>query len=142
MAMLGAVAVGITGGVVVAQSSETEASKETVGESGKSFAARVATILGLELTEEQVQNAFRQARKAKQDERYSEWLRRQVELGLLEQEQADENYEWYKSRPDTFTRGYSRLGPSRFGGPRPRFGFKHGMEWRQQNPDGATTDSN
>ena len=136
LAMLCVVAVGITGGVVSAFDPGRDGDS-----TGNSFAARVATILGQELTEEQVQDAFQLARKQKQDERYRERLHRQVELGRLTEAEAEANYVWYESRPDTITRGFSRLGHSRFGGRRSRFGFKHGMGWHQQKPDGATSDS-
>ncbi len=133
-------ALAVAGGGALAQDLGSDGdSKE------KSFAARVAAILGIDGVDEiVVQNAFRQARKEKQDERFKQRLDRQVELGRLTQEQADENYNWYQARPDSLTGHYPRLGP-RFGfrqGDRwSHFGFKGEMGWHQMIPDGPTPEA-
>ncbi len=89
-------AIGVTGGVVLAQSADSESDSPV-----KSFIARVAEKLGLEET--QVENAFKEATKEMQDETLLDKLEKQVEQGRLTQEEADEYYQWYQSRPDTLT---------------------------------------
>ena len=117
--LTGLLVIGITGGAVLAHGG---------GENGdspvKSFASRVAGILGLD--ESQVQDAFKQARAEVQDEALQAKLDKMVEKGRLTQEEADEYKEWYDSRPDTLTPG--------FGGRKFHFGqgfgglrFHHGM---------------
>ena len=117
--LTGLLVIGITGGAVLAHGG---------GENGdspvKSFASRVAGILGLD--ESQVQDAFKQARAEMQDEALQAKLDKMVEKGRLTQEEADEYKEWYDSRPDTLTPG--------FGGRKFHFGqgfgglrFHHGM---------------
>ena len=57
------------------------------------FVARVAEILGIE--EEEVKDAFDQARK----EMFESRLKEAVENGKLTQEEADEKLEWLDSNP-------------------------------------------
>ena len=94
-----ALAVGVGGGTALAQE-EGEEGETTI----RGVIARVATILGLE--EQQVQDAFDQARQEMRDEvleqQISERLETLVESGRLTQEQADELREWYAARPDSF----------------------------------------
>lgn len=86
---------GIVGGVVVyAQSTSTPSNNNT----GKSFADRVATILGLDQTT--VENAFTQARKEMKDEALTNRLNSLVAQGKLTQQQADQYKSWWESRPD------------------------------------------
>lgn len=99
LAITGVMAAMVTGGVVMAQdgSTQEDSSRETMG-------SRVTTILNLEdgvnLEVEVVQDALKQARTAIKDERFEMKLQKLVELGHLDQEQADELREWYESRPD------------------------------------------
>jgi len=117
--LTGLLVIGITGGAVLAHDG---------GENGdspvKSFASRVAGILGL--NESQVQDAFNQARAEMQDEAIQHKLDKMVENGRLTQEEADEYKEWYGSRPDTLAPGFGgrkfHFGQG-FGGRR----FHHGM---------------
>ena len=117
--LTGLLVIGVTGGAVLAHGG---------GENGdspvKSFASRVAGILGL--NESQVQDAFSQARAEMQDEAIQHKLDKMVENGRLTQEEADEYKEWYDSRPDTLTPGFGgrkfHFGQG-FGGRR----FHHGM---------------
>lgn len=91
--LVGVLALGITGGIALAQGGGTgDASPWS------SFTSRVAAILGLD--EAKVQDAFDQAARDMQDEALRERLDNQVEQGRLSQEQADEYYEWYQSRPE------------------------------------------
>jgi hypothetical protein len=104
----------VTGGAIMAQ--ENGSGKTPVIES---FASRVAAILGLD--EAQVQDAMDQARREMQDEALQRKLDSMVERGWLTQEQSDEYWQWYQSRPE---------GIWEFGGPGPGFGFGghgHGM---------------
>lgn len=132
--LTGLLVIGITGGAVLAHGG---------GENGdspvKSFASRVAGILGLD--ESQVQDAFKQARAEMQDEALQAKLDKMVESGRLTQEEADEYKEWYDSRPDTLTPG--------FGGRKFHFGqgfgsrrFHHGMGMWDKAPQSESIESN
>ena len=132
--LTGLLVIGITGGAVLAHGG---------GENGdspvKSFASRVAGILGL--NESQVQDAFDQARTEMQDEALQAKLDKMVESGRLTQEEADEYKEWYDSRPDTLTPG--------FGGRKFHFGqgfgslrFHHGMGMWDKAPQSESIESN
>ncbi len=124
--LAGALAIGITGGTVLAQESGI------TGESPfKSFAARLATILGVD--EASVQDAMKQASKEIQDEVMQKKLDNMVAKGLITQEQADQMAEWYQSRPDVL----SPSGPLKgFGGHgfhrRHKFGGG-GWNWKDSN---------
>lgn len=105
-----ALALGVTGGVAMAQESEGDSPLQ-------SFASRVASILGID--EQQVEDALEQASREMRDEAVQQKLNSQVESGWITQEQADEYLEWYQARPSTD-------GP-KFGGPgRGGFGHRHG----------------
>ena len=114
-------AVGITGGAVLAQEADGDADSPL-----RSFVSRVATILGLE--EATVQDAFDQAAKEMEDEALQRKLDRWVAEERLTQEQADEYAQWYRSRPDSLSPGfpYRKFGPGGFGS---HGGMKGGM-WR------------
>jgi len=94
-----ALALGVGGGTALAQENEEEREKPIQG-----VIARVATILGLE--EQQVQDAFDQARQEIRDARFEEMVGQRldalVESGRITQEQADEVRAWYAARPDSF----------------------------------------
>lgn len=96
-------AVGLTGGIVWAQTggstpAPTPEATTTTQTTGKSFVARVAEILGLE--ESTVQDAFTQAKRQQVDEAYRGRLDRMVEQGRLTEEEADDQYSWFQDRPD------------------------------------------
>ena len=93
-AALAVLAIGIGGGAVWAQESDSED-----GSTIKGFVSRVAEILGLE--EQTVQDAFTQAKQEMMDESIESKLAAMVESGKLTQEQADEIQEWYGSKPDS-----------------------------------------
>ncbi len=118
LVLMGLLVIGVTGGAVLAQG-EGENGDSSV----KSFASRVATILGLE--EAKVQEAIDQARTEIQDERIQSILDRKVESGLMTREEADQYAEWYGARPDgSFYPGFmGRKFHRGFGGR----GFHHGM---------------
>ena len=64
----------------------------------KSFASRVAGILGLE--ESKVQDAFNQAADEARVDRLTSKLDRLVTEGSITQEQADQYLSWFQARPD------------------------------------------
>ena len=101
--IIGVVALGITGGAVLAQSDGTDGDATF-----KSLPSRVAAILGLD--EVQVQDAFKQATTEMQDERLQRKLDHLVEKGRLTQEEADQYKEWYQSRPEGPLRGFGFSG--------------------------------
>ena len=85
------VVLGLAGGTVLAQSADEDGEK-------KSFAERVAEILGLE--SDTVENALNQARSEMQDERTDAWLEDAVEAEKITQEEADAYSEWLDDRPE------------------------------------------
>ncbi len=105
-----ALALGVTGGVALAQ-------EATEGDSPlQSLASRVATILGLD--EQQVADALEQASREMRDEAVQNKLNSLVESGRITQEQADEYLQWYQERPESVRPGFGRG----HGG----FGHRHG----------------
>ncbi len=108
--IIAVVAVVTITGVVLAQNATTTTS-------GKTFAARVAAILGID--EQKVQDAFNQAQREMTDEALDARIQKLVEDGKLTQEQADQYKEWWQSRPDTMLPGdrfFGRFGARGFGG--------------------------
>ena len=126
-----ALAIGVAGGTVLANEDGTSGDSPM-----KSLISRVASILGLE--EAQVQDAFDQATTEMQDEALQSRLDQMVEDGRLTQEQADEQRDWYQSRPDTIAPGagfmFGRHG--KFGG---RGWFGSGWHGRGPCPGQTTT---
>ncbi|MDP2744257.1 MAG: hypothetical protein Q8P00_04215 [Dehalococcoidia bacterium] len=84
---------GSVGGVVFAQTGGTGTTT-----SGKTLAARVATILGVD--QKKVEDAFTQAQKDIRTEALDTYLKTQVDQGKLTQEQAAQYKSWWQSRPD------------------------------------------
>ena len=110
-------ALGITGGAVLAQEGNTQDDGAR-----QSMASRVAAILGL--GEQEVEDAFKQARREMHDERFETRMDRLVEKGQITEDEASEAIDWYQSRPEDI--GHGRPG-SRFKGrghqgPGSRFG--------------------
>ena len=85
------------GGVatVMADDGSTATDNET---GSKSLLARVAEIL--DITEEDLVNAFRQARQEMREEAFVNYLDKAVEKGLITPEEADEIKEWWEQRPE------------------------------------------
>ena len=92
--VLGAIVMGVFGGVVVAQGKDPQ---QTEGKPHR-LTVRMAEILGLE--HGRVEQAFNQALGELRDERASSYLSRLVDTGKITQEQADEKFEWLKANPD------------------------------------------
>ena len=117
--IVGLLALGITVGGVLAQDGGG-------GENAaKSFAGRVAAILGL--GEDEVKDAFMQAATEARQDRLMSKLDQLVGEGTITQEQAGEYLEWAQSRPSGFDLGHR----SRGRGARGSFGGRmfggHGM---------------
>lgn len=128
----------VTVGVVAAQ--DTGEGESTVVEQGdtapKTILGRVAGILGLD--EATVEGAFQQARKDQKTAAYKEKLDRQVEKGRITAEEAEEQFLWFQSRPDSLAGGFRQGGHRKpgFGHARhfqgKRFGMRmgrHGGRW-------------
>ena len=119
---------GIMGGVAMAQ----ETSDEDGDSEKRSFAARVADILGLDETT--VQEAIDQAKAEMQEEALQAKLDWLVENGHMTQDQADEYKTWIESKPEG-------LSPKMFGGfgkKRHRFG---GRGWGKSKAPADSEDS-
>jgi hypothetical protein len=127
----GLLALALTAGAVLAQS-DGDASPS----GAKTFAGRVAAILGLD--ESQVQDAFKQASGEAREEKLQMKLDRMVEQGKITQEQADEYRQWYQAKPDGIMsksrfRGFGKHG--RFGGRSFGGHFSKGFRFHQQAPE-------
>ncbi len=131
--LAGVLAIGITGGTVLALGGGEKAAHE-------SFVSRVAAILSLD--EAQVQEAFSQATDEIRDEAQQTRLDSLVEIGRLTREQADEYMEWYQARPEVLPR-QGRFGP--FGGHgrmmRRGHGSHGGKWWKGFEPAATFEDS-
>ena len=113
-ALTAVVALGISGGAVLAQ---------TAGPNGdspvKGMISRVASILGLE--KEQVQDAFDEAVAGMRAEKIKARLDALEENGRITSDQRDDLEDWINSMPEGLGHGFGlhnfRGGP-KFGGPR------------------------
>ena len=125
--VVAALAIALTGGAILAQDDDGD-------DSSKTFAGRVAEILGLE--EDTVADAMEQAKEDMRDEAIKAKLDALVEAGKITQEEADEYLEWLESRPDVdfgggFGRGHGKKG----------FGRRHGWGWGKSKSSTTTSDS-
>ena len=116
LAAVGVLALGATGGVVLAQGGVGEDSL------GESLISRVATKLGL--VEADVQAAFDEAKAEVRDERVQAWLDGLVADGVITQVQADEYKAWIDARPEGLFNGHGLRG---FGGRRHHGGHGAGL---------------
>lgn len=98
----------LTVGGAAAVMADDESSSTSNVTSTNSLLARVADKLGI--TEEELANAFREARQEMREEAFLSYLDKAVEEGLINQEEADEIKEWWVQRPEAF----ERLSPHRF----------------------------
>ena len=115
-------------GIVVAQDSNS--GEDTAP---KTILGRVAAILGLEKAT--VEDAFQQARKDQRTQAYREMLDRRVEKGRMTSKEAEEQFLWFQSRPDSLTGSFQRGVHQRPGFGRPRsFKERHpGVRMRRWN---------
>ena len=116
----------ITVGVVAAQDTgEGENTAEAENSAPKTILGRVAAVLGLD--EATVEDAFQQARKDQKTEAYRDKLDRQVENGRITSEEAEEQFIWFQSRPDSLTDSFQRGGHQ-------RPGFGHPRSFKERHP--------
>ena len=93
-------------------------------ENAKGLLERVADIL--EIDEEELINAFKQAQQEMKEEAFIKALDRAVEEGLITQEQADAIIEWWGQRPDDALREWWGQKPESM---EPGM-FKHNLRFR------------
>ncbi len=100
------IAVGVMGGVVLAQEAEDSESK--------SLFERIAEILNVDGVDgDDIESAYNEARQDIQTEKLSAYLDKLVEDEVIDQDTADEYLEWYEGRPE----GLPNFGTKReFGG--------------------------
>lgn len=91
-----AVLILVTG--ILAGAAYAQTPTPTDADSGKTLLGRVAAILGIE--QQEVEDAFAQARKEMRSEAQKARLDKLVEQGRITQEQADDYQTWLESRPD------------------------------------------
>ena len=101
VAVLAAILLLTVGGaaVVMADNGSTATDNET-GRMG--LLARVAENLGI--TDEELANAFTEARQEMREETFMRYLDKAVEEGLITQDEADEIREWQGQRPEAIDR--------------------------------------
>ena len=116
----GVLVVGLFAGTVLAQDAEDSSGKTTLF-------GRVAEILGL--AEDDVKDAFDQAKSEIRDERTDEKIDSLVESGKLSEEDAAELREWVESRPEVFE-GFGGFGKRGFGFRRHGFGDGDGYSFK------------
>lgn len=88
---------GSIGGVVLAQTENGDDSQP------KTLLDRVAEILvgeGVNITSEQLKDAFAQAQSEMRTDALQSYLENLVKEGKITQEEADQYLEWWQSRPD------------------------------------------
>ena len=100
VATLAAVFLLAVGGTAMVMAQDEEPAPEA-GANG--LLARVADILGV-VTEEQLADAFEQARQEMRQETFLRFLEKAVEEERITQQEADEFLEWWEQRPETCDR--------------------------------------
>ncbi len=126
--------VGATATVMAEGETETTPPPEATA---KGLLERVADIL--EIDEEDLIDAFKQAQQEIREEAFISRLNQAVEEGSITQEQADEIIEWWELRPDDEIRNWWGLKPEvikpgmveralRFRAS-PRFHMQNGLGW-------------
>jgi len=101
VSVLVAVLMLVGSGSAIAMAQEEEEPEPTVEANG--LLAGVAEILGI--PEEDLIDAFGQARQEMTEEVFLNALDKAVEEGLITQEEADEIKEWWEQKPDVLDRG-------------------------------------
>ncbi len=79
--------------LVMAQEEEPPPTPETNG-----LLSKVAEILGI--PQEDLSNAFQQARQELKQDAFQQFLNKAIEEGRINQEEADEYLEWWEQRPE------------------------------------------
>ncbi len=98
------VLVGTVAGVALAQTGGG-----STPTSAKTFAARVAAILGID--QQKVEDAFAKAKSDMSDEALTAKLDALVKSGKMTQQQADQYKSWWQSRPQGVLPGFGGKGP-------------------------------
>ena len=122
--VMAALAIALTGGAILAQDDD---------DGSKSFAGRVAEILDLD--EDTVADAMKQAKEEMRDEAIKAKLDALVEAGEITQDEADDYLEWLDSRPDVEFGGAHGRG---FRG-KSGFGRKYGWGWGKSKASADTS---
>ncbi|MFC1932984.1 hypothetical protein ACFLXU_05080 [Chloroflexota bacterium] len=116
--------VGSIGGIALAADEEDSSQPDTILD-------RVAEILveeGVDITSEQLEDAFTEAQSEMRDEAMKNRLQNLVDQGKLSQDEADEYLEWQQARPDvSFGFGFRGDGGFRGHGGMRGFGGMHGF---------------
>ena len=120
---LGLAAVAIMASGIAAGMAWTQVAHAQEETTTKGFAARLATILGLE--EDVVQDAFKEARSDIQGERFQAKMDRLVENDRITQDEADAAIDWYEERPEGINASRRGSGSGFYGqrGPGSKSGF-------------------
>jgi len=102
-----------TTAMVMAEGEEEETTPplEEAGENG--LLERVADILGID--EEDLIDAFKQARQEMCEDAFTSHINQAVEEGLITQGQADEILGWWSQRPDDAIEAWRGQGPNTIG---------------------------
>lgn len=97
-----AVALLAVAGTTIVMAQEETAPEETLQAEANGLLTRVAEILGI--GEEDLVNAFNQARQEMRDEACLRWLDKAVEKGLIDEAEAEEIKGWWGEKPEAFDR--------------------------------------
>ena len=126
--------VGATATVMAEGEEETTPSPEANAEG---LLKRVADIL--EIDEEDLISAFKQAQQEMGEEAFTNRLNQAVEEGYITREQADEIIEWWELRPDDEIRNWWGLKPEviKPGMVEHALRFRSSLRTRQQNSPGG-----
>ncbi len=102
VSVLVAVALLAVAGTTIVTAQEEPASEEAPQAKANGLLTRVAEIL--EIDEEDLVNAFNQARQEMRDEVFLKWLDKAVEKGLIDEDEAEEIKGWWADKPEVFDR--------------------------------------
>jgi len=101
------------GGVTMVMAEGEEETAPSPEASENALLERVADILGID--EEDLINAFEQARQEMCEDAFTSHINQAVEEGLITQDQADEILEWWSQRPDDAIEAWRGQGPNATG---------------------------
>jgi len=134
-----AVAVGIVTGVVFAQSDNGDDIEPKARH--EALLDRVCEIYeentGVAIDPQALQDAFAEARGEMLDKAMDSRLQYLVDQGIITQEEADQYFEWWESRPDVQLPGCAPFGPKPNGPCGPRLGRGGGVLPYYRPPDAA-----
>jgi len=88
------------GGVALAQDNEEDSQPEAHLEALWDKVAQILQDEGINITSEQLKDAFSQAQGQMRTEAMENYLKKLVEEGRLSQEEADEYLKWWQAKPD------------------------------------------